>query len=260
MNTQKNLGRTSVLSLFLAIAAVVTFPAVVPARPPALMYADNEAASARPRSANASAFAPDKGTFRILVNGQQVGKEDFEVASDGSNWTVHGNTEIGSGKTATHITGALTLGPDGTPIHYEWSTEGSKKASAKVDFAGSTATIELSVAPPGVDPAKAHPFTQQFTFPSAQIAVLDNNLYDQFAILADLYDWNKKGAQTFPVLVPQELIPGSATVESMGRQEFNGKKFDELRVTTQDNEIDLYLDHSRLMAISVPSANAEILR
>lgn len=255
MRNHKNLGRALTPSVLFAIAAVALFPASVVAARPA---ATPEAAPAR--FANAPALTPDKGTFRILVNGDQVGKEDFEVAPDGANWTVHGNTEIHAGKTLTRISGALTLRQDGTPVHYEWLTEGSKKASAKVDFAGTTATIELSVTPSGSDPAKARPFTQQFTFSSPQIAVLDNNLYDQFVVLADLYDWNKKGAQTFPVLVPQELTPGSATVESMGRQEFNGKKFEELRVTTQDNEVDLYLDGSRLMAISVPGANAEILR
>lgn len=254
MRNHRNLGRAAfMLSLFLAIAIVGAIPGKALAGGPA----SREAAS---RSANAAALAPDKGTFRILVNGEQVGKEDFDVASDGAKWTLRGETEIHAGKTVTHITGALTLRPDGTPVHYEWSTQGSKTASAKVDFAGPTVTIQLSVPSAGSDPAKAQPFKQQFTFSSPNIAVLDNNLYDQFAVLADLYDWNKKGAQTFPVLVPQELTPGSATVESMGQHEFNGKKFEELRVTTQDNEIDLYLDGSRLMAISVPGANAEILR
>lgn len=259
MRNQENLGRAFAPSFLFALAAVAAFSAVAGAAGAAITRAARGTAAAS-RLGNAPSLAPDKGTFRILVNGDQVGKENFEVASDGANWTVHGDTEIRSGKTVTHISGALTLRQDGRPLHYEWLTEGSKRASAKVDFAGAIATIQLSVAPSGSDSAKTHPFTQQFTFPSPQIAVLDNNLYDQFAILADLYDWNKKGAQTFPVLVPQELTPGSATVESMGRQEFNGKKLEELRVTTQDNEIDLYLDGPRLMAISVPSAKAEILR
>jgi hypothetical protein len=211
------------------------------------------AAAAHSRAADTSLFSPETGSFRIMVNGQQVGKEEFRVLSNGANWFVRGATDIQSPKGSTHVTGTLVLQPDGTPIHYEWATQGAKKASAKVDFNGPVATIELHV-------GSAHPFTQQFTFPSARIAVLDNNLYDQYAILAHLYDWNKKGAQTFPVLVPQEMTPGSATVESMGKQDVDGKQLEELRVTTEDNEIDLYLDGSRLVRISVPSANAEIIR
>jgi hypothetical protein len=210
-------------------------------------------ATAGSRSAGASAFQADKGTFRILVGGHQVGKEEFEIAFDGPNWTARGNTEIHSDKATTHVTGTLTLRPDGTPVRYEWSMEGAKKASATVDFNGPVASIELHS-------GNATPFTQQFTFPTARIVVLDNNLYDQYAVLAQLYDWSKKGAQTFSVLVPQELTPGSATVESIGQQDFNGKKLEELRVSTPDNEIDLYLDRSRLVAISVPGANAQIVR
>ncbi len=255
MTIKKSLAAAFTPALFAAVAAVAALSLTALAKVPS-----HARAFARSRSAGAPALAPDKGTFRILLNGDQVGKEQFEIASDGANWTARGNTEIHSGKAVTHIAGTLTLRQDGTPIRYQWSTAGSKKASATVDFSGATATIQLSVTPAGSDAAKSHPFIQQFTFSSPQIAVLDNNLYDQYVVLADLYDWTKKGAQTFSVLVPQEMTPGSATLESMGQQDFNGKRLEELRVTTQDNEVDLYLDHSRLVAISVPSAGAEIVR
>ena len=106
----------------------------------------------------------------------------------------------------------------------------------------------------------SRPFTQQFTFSSPKIAVLDNNLYHQYAVLARLYDWNKKGAQNFAVLVPQEMTPGTVTVESLGKQDVDGKKWDELSVKSQDLELDLYLDGQRLVRITAPASNAEILR
>ena len=93
------------------------------------------------------------------------------------------------------------------------------------------------------------------------IAVLDNNLYHQYAVLARLYDWNKKGLQTFSVLVPQAMTPGSVTVESLGEQNSNsGKKLEELVVKTEDLEVDLFLDGARLERIVAPSTNAEIVR
>jgi hypothetical protein len=85
-------------------------------------------------------------------------------------------------------------------------------------------------------------------------------LYYQYSILAHLYDWNQKGTQSFSVLVPQEMTPGTVTVQSVGKQDVNGKKFDELVVKTEDIELDVYLDNLRLMRIVVPSSNAEILR
>lgn len=204
-------------------------------------------------AAAASVFAPDKGKLRILVSGQQVGKEEFEIGPSGENWIARGVTEIQSPQGLTRVTGALELRPDGTPVHYEWSTTGAKKASATIVFNGATASVELRM-------EGARPFTQQFTFSSPRVAVLDNNLYHQYAVLARLYDWNQKGAQTFSVLVPQEMTPGTITVESLGKQDVAGAKLDEFRVKTEDLEILVFLDGQRLVRLVSPAANAEILR
>jgi hypothetical protein len=206
-----------------------------------------------PQTSSGTVFVPDKGKLRVLVNGQDVGKEDFEISKNGSNWTAKGTSEIQSPQGATHLTGTLDLRPDGTPMKYEWSMQGAKKASASIAFSGPTASIELHL-----DGAK--PFTQQFTFNSPKIAVLDNNLYYQYAILARLYDWAAQGLQTFSVLVPQEMTPGNVTVASLGKQDVNGKQLDELQVKTEDIELDLYLDNGRLLRIAVPSSKAEIVR
>lgn len=198
-------------------------------------------------------FFADKGKFRIMVNSQPVGKEEFEIGPSGSDWIAHGSAEIQSPQGNTHVTGTLTIHPDGTPSRYEWATQGAKKASAVIGFNGMNATVELQL-------QGARPFTQQFTFTSPLVVVLDNNLYHQYEILAHLYDWDKKGAQSFSVLVPQELTPGTLTVDSMGEQELSGKKVQELRVRTEDNELDLYLDGPKLMRVVAPAANAEIIR
>jgi len=197
-----------------------------------------------------SAFASEKGKFRINVGGQQVGKEEFEIGQSGGNWVAHGTSEIASPGGVAHVNGTLSLRPDGTPVHYEWSTAGAKKAGAAIDFSGVVATIQLHL-------ENARPFTQQFTFDSPRVAVLDNNLYHQYAILAHLYDWQKKGAQTVAVLVPQEMTPGVVNLESLGKVE---GKFEELRVKTEDLELDLFLDNMKLVRIVVPSSNAEIFR
>jgi hypothetical protein len=202
-----------------------------------------------------SGFAPDKGTFKILVNGQQAGKEDFDIGPGGGSgdWIAHSASEITTPAGVTSVTGTLEFRADGTPVRYEWSTQGSKKAAATVTFKGPVASMELRI--PG-----ARPFTQQLTFGSPLIVILDNNLYSQYAVLAHIYDWQKKGAQTFSVLVPQENTPGTITVESLGSQDVDGKKLDELSVKTEDLEIDVYLQGPRIARIVVPTANAEIVR
>ncbi|HWF38849.1 MAG TPA: hypothetical protein VG322_10035 [Candidatus Acidoferrales bacterium] len=195
----------------------------------------------------------DKGRFRIMSGGQQVGKEEFEIASTGADWVARGTSEVKTAEGIARVNGTLEMHSNGSPVHYDWSTQGTKKAAAAISFNGATAMIELRV-------DGARPFTQQFTFSSQPIVVLDNNLYHQYAVLAQLYDWNKKGPQTFSVLVPQEMTPGSVTVESLGAKDVEGKKLDELQVKTEDLELDLYLENQRLMRIDAANANAEIIR
>ena len=188
------------------------------------------------------------------MNGQQIGKEEFEISPSGGNWVAKGSSELNTPDGMTKVSGSLELREDGTPVSYEWSTQGAKKAGATINFSGATATIDLRI-------EGRRPFTQQFTFQSPQIAVLDNNLYYQYAVLARLYDRDKKGAQTFSVLVPQELTPGTLTIESLGDQNAgNGKKMEELVVKTEDLEVDLFLDGAKLVRIVAPSTNAEIDR
>jgi hypothetical protein len=232
----------------LSARAFVAIPAIL------AMAASIFVVAATGASKSLSVLTPDKGNFKILVNGQQMGKEEFEISSNGSDWVAKGTSEVQSTDGLTHVSGTLQLHADGTPVSYEWSTQGAKKASATIGFSGPTATIELRL-------EGRRPFTQQFTFNSPQIAVLDNNLYYQYAVLARLYDRDKKGVQTFSVLVPQELTPGSLTVESLGEQNSGGgKKLEELVVKTEDLEVDLFLDGGRLVRIVAPSTNAEIVR
>ena len=171
----------------------------------------------------------------------------------GGDWIARGAAETQTPNGNEHISGTLQIHADGTPARYEWSTQGQKKAGAVITFNGTAASIELRS-------DGKQPYTQQFAFGSPEIVVLDNNLYSQYEVLAGLYDRDKGGAQTFSVLVPQELTPGMVTVESLGQQDWNGKKLEELRVSSEDLEIDLFLDGKKLMRLVAPSSNAEVVR
>jgi hypothetical protein len=197
---------------------------------------------------------PDKGKFRDMVNGQRVGSEEFDISADGQGWVAHATADVRDDKGATtHITSLLRLRADGTPLHYEWTTQGPKKASSTIDFDNGTATIQLQI------PGK-HPYTQQLFFKTPRVAILDDNLYYQYAILASLYDWSKKGPQEISVLIPQELTPGSITMEALDPEDTGGKTLARLRVHSQDLDLTLYFDAGKLVRISVPGSNAEIVR
>jgi hypothetical protein len=224
----------------------------------ALLAATAQALFLLPVSVSAAAaklapLAADRGKFRIMVNGQAVGKEEFEIGPNGNDWSAHANSEIQTPQGIMKVNGTLNFHQDGTPVHYDWSTQGAKKASSTIAFSGTSASVELHI-------EGARPFSQDFTFNTPLVSVLDNNLYHQYELLARLYDRDAKGSQTFTVLVPQEMTPGSVTVDSLGKQESGGKQLEELRVRTEDNEIDLYLDGQKLMRLVAPAANAEIVR
>ncbi len=205
--------------------------------------------------ASPSVFAQDKGKFTINLNGKSVGHEEFELAPAGGGWLAHSTTDITPpDSAAARITGSLTMQPDGAPISYEWTSQAEKTNGARILFANGVAKITLQM-------QDARPFEQDMSFGSPLIAVLDNNLYYQYAVLARLYDWSKGGTQNLPVIIPQELTPGSITVESTGSASTGGKNYDGLRVTTSELEIDLFLDSNhRLMRLEVPSAKVSVVR
>lgn len=212
------------------------------------------ASAAEPANAP-SVFAPDKGKFRITINGQPVGSEEFEIAASGNTWLEHSSmTAHAPGGSDVKSTGQLKLASDGSPMRYDWAAEALKKATGSVDFENGTAKCSA-------DLGKANPLRKDFKFTSPVIAVLDNNLYYQFAILARLYDWKAGGKQTFPVLIPQDMVPGSISVESVGQEQAGNGRYEALRVSSPDLEIMLYLDGShRLMRLEVPSSNVVIER
>src|SRR5262249_57903091 len=100
---------------------------------------------------------------------------------------------------------------------------------AHILFANGVAKITLEM-------QGARPFEQNMTFNTPMVAVLDNNLYYQYGVLARVYDWAKGGSQNFPVLIPQELTPGTISIESAGQQSLGGKSYDTLRSVTSDTE------------------------
>jgi hypothetical protein len=207
------------------------------------------------KAAPGSVLVADKGKFDILLDGASIGREEFEIEASGATWTAKGSTSLKTpdGKSAK-VNGTLTLQPDGAPLSYDWSAQTDKSNSAHIMFVNGVAKTTLQM-------QGAAPYQQENSFGSPLIAVLDNNLYHQFEILAHIYDWNKKGAQTLPVLIPQELTPGTISVESTGTATAGGKSYEGLKANTSDLEILLYLDSThKLMRLEVPSAKVAVVR
>lgn len=211
-------------------------------------------AYAEKRDPASAALQPDKGKFSLLLDGKSIGREEFEIAPSGGGWLARGTTTVQTEKGDAKVTGNLTLQSDGAPVSYDWTAQTEKSSGAHILFANGIAKITLEM-------QGARPYEQDLTFGSPLIAILDNNLYHQYAVLARLYDWSKGGAQQLPVLIPQELTPGTITLEATGSASSQGKTYEGLRVTSSDLEILLLLDSKhKLMRLEVPSAKVSVVR
>jgi hypothetical protein len=211
--------------------------------------------AAQKKGAAGSIFVSDKGKFKVLIDGNPVGHEEFEINPSGGGWVAKGTSHLTpEGSPAITVTGNMTLEPTGAPISYEWSSQSAKTNSANILFANGVAKMTVQL-------QGAHAFEQDLTFTSPLIVILDDNLYYQYALLAHIYDWNRRGTQTFSVLVPQELLPGTITVDWAGAVSSEGKTYEGLKVATNDLQIVLYLDpNHKLMRLEVPSSKAAVVR
>jgi hypothetical protein len=211
--------------------------------------------SSPPPANTPSLLATDKGKFRITISGQQVGTEDFSLSQSGEQWIERSSTSAHApGGIDIKAAGELMLNADGAPIHYDWTAEAQKKASGSVEFSSDKAKCTA-------DLGGANPMRKDFTFSSGRVAVLDNNLYYQYAILARQYDWKAGGKQDFSVVIPQDMVPGSISVESVASPSAVKGASEALRASTPDIEILMYLDREhRLIRLEVPSSNAVIER
>jgi len=197
----------------------------------------------------------DKGKFTIKLAGQTVGHEEFDIAPAEGGWLAKGTSDIKPPQGApSKVTGSLTLQADGAPISYQWSAQSDKTNGAHIIFANGIARITLEM-------QGARPFQQDLSFNNPLIVVLDNNLYYQYAVLARIYDWVKGGEQIFPVLIPQDLTPGTVRVLATGSASADGKTYEGLKVNSSDLEIQLLLDNShRLIRLEVPEAKVSVIR
>jgi hypothetical protein len=207
------------------------------------------------KPAPSGVLVQDRGKFTIKLAGQSVGHEEFEIAPAEGGWLAKGTSDIKPPAGApSKVTGSLTLQPDGSPISYQWTAQSEKTNGAHILFANGVARITLEM-------QGARPFQQDLSFNTPLIAVLDNNLYYQYAVLARIYDWSKGGEQTFPVLIPQDLTPGTVKVLSTGPATSDGKTYEGLKVTSTDLEILLLLDNGhRLIRLEVPEAKVSVIR
>ena len=68
------------------------------------------ATAAQKKAPTGSVFVPEKGKFNILLDGNSVGREEYEISASGGGWTAHGTTSMKPPQGApSTVSGTLTL-------------------------------------------------------------------------------------------------------------------------------------------------------
>ncbi len=197
-----------------------------------------------------------KGVLRITADGQALGTERYRIRRVGANLEAVADIQINIGGARIEQNTSMTLTPAGEPLSYEWRMEKPKKIYVRVQFEGGKAVATYPLESGQED-------RQEFHFNTGRVAVLDNNVFHHFALFARLYDFRKRGVQTFPVFIPQSIQPGTATIESKGTDtvQVNGKSVlaRRLVVITTDNRVLIWLDEDGgLLRLEVPAAKVVV--
>ncbi len=204
----------------------------------------------------------DQGTFRIIVDGQPKGTEEYQIEPSGDHFiskgTVHLTVTRGDKPVNYLIASELLLKPNYDPIQYSLVEKYEDNvATIKMTFQNGKAAASFDTGS-GVE-------KRNYEFP-AGVAVLDDNVFHHYALLAQRYDYDRGGLQEFYAFIPQESVGGILRITLKGDEkvEVNGKSIavQHLLVDTKDLQLDLYVegDHHRLVKLVVPSSDVVVER
>lgn len=203
----------------------------------------------------AAAQESQQGRLRILLDGQPIGSERYEIARTATEVHARGEIELQLGPDKLRQTSSLLLSADLAPRSYESKMEAPEKTWRRVEFAGGDATIVF----PRSDGKEEE---QVFKFGTPRVALL--GLYHHFLLLAQLYDYAAAGPQTIKVFIPQSVQPGEARVELVGVETLtvDGRlqPVRQLSVTTEDNQVQLWVTESgRFVRLAAPREKVEVV-
>lgn len=188
----------------------------------------------------------ESGTFRILLHGQPIGTESWALRTSGDGLSSQSQIHYQSPSGTVEQTATLRLGPQMNLIHYQW-----RQSSARVDVEWEQDHLSTHYRD-----EKGHGKDYAFYMP-ATTAILDDNFYFFWQLLADRYDRAKGGVQNFRVFVPHTGDPGTVRLEARPSQT-PGVFL--LQAQTDEATIEISLKGSQLERLEMPSAGLTVVR
>lgn len=210
----------------------------------------------------------DSGSFSIMVKGQKVATETFNVEQRNGASVIKSEFKETAGSDPAQKSD-LEITPTGDLIRYEWS----QASGATISVSPNNEFLMEKISATG----SGKPAEQAFLLPSTS-SILDNNFFVHREVLAWRYlaaackneGGNLKCQQTpadFGILVPQDRTSMHIRLELIGRDKVNvhGSQRDlmKLNLTTEEVVWSLWVDdtdHFKLVRVEIPADNTEVVR
>lgn len=210
----------------------------------------------------------DSGSFGIFINGRRVGTEKFTIEQKDTNVSV-ANSEItvDDGHSRITQTAEMRVAPNGDLLSYVWKGLTPQKEQSTVE-----PRDQLLVE--HVMPADQKKMDVPYVLPASTV-ILDDNFFSHRELLVWRYlatgcvvkpnEGRMCGATHFGILVPHQHTSASATMELTGREQINVKgrqqELNKFRIESDGVVWNLWVsDDYKVMKISVPSSNVEVVR
>jgi hypothetical protein len=209
----------------------------------------------------------DSGSFGVLVRGQRVVTEKFDVRQENGISVVKSHLQE-TGSEGVGQKSELQMSSSGELIRYEWTNgTASLVVTPNNDF-----LLEKMTTSPAAKQAE-----RPYLMPSTS-AILDNNFFIHRQVLAWRYLASncqvetaglkcQQGPLEFGVLVPQDQTSLRVRIELAGREKvmIRGAERELLRLNLMGEEFSWSLwldekDHFKLIRVQIPDASTEVIR
>lgn len=211
----------------------------------------------------------DSGSFGVFVKGERVATETFSIAQKEGASEIKSQFKQTAGSDPVSQKSELVISAAGDLLRYEWSQSsgGSLSVVPSNDF------LTEKVTAPNSSKTSEKPFLMPST-----TSILDNNFFIHREILVWRYlaaDCKPEGGNlkcqqgpaSFGALIPQDQISASIRIELKGKEKvtIHNVERDLLRLNLTGESFDWALwvddqDHFKLMQISIPGDNTEVVR
>lgn len=207
-------------------------------------------------------LAKEEGELKIMINGVDIGREKYVILSSdtaSSSSSVLDFRNPGDKHQRVQMETRLEMGERYLPKRYQLkSNVDGQQGTIRGEFNSHQVIFEYAA---GDVPRKSGLLLgDEFT-------VLDTNIFHHFVFLARLFKYgDRKSAQRFEVVVPQEQDTGQIAIRELGKEAISvqGKRNIETHHLQLDSgalQIHLWVDKQRILhKISVPEKRIDVLR